>query len=95
MDTIGPWELLIIVVVILALFGADRLPKMARSIGEGIREFRHAFRDASQPDIGSAGIGNAGTGRAATAGEPTSPPAPFRPGQEAEGPSGQRHVPSA
>jgi sec-independent protein translocase protein TatA len=49
MDTVGPWELLIIVAVLVALFGASRLPKMARSLGEGIREFRSAFRDASDP----------------------------------------------
>lgn len=46
MDTIGPWELLIVLVVLVAVFGPSRLPKMARSVGEGIREFRHAFRDA-------------------------------------------------
>jgi TatA/E family protein of Tat protein translocase len=49
MDTVGPWELLIIVMVLVALFGASRLPKMARSLGEGIREFRSAFREASDP----------------------------------------------
>jgi len=50
MDTIGPWELLIIVVVLVALFGANRLPKMARSLGEGVREFRSAFKEGSTPD---------------------------------------------
>ena len=49
MDTVGPWELLIIVVVLVALFGTSRLPKMARSLGEGIREFRSAFREGSDP----------------------------------------------
>jgi sec-independent protein translocase protein TatA len=52
MDTIGPWELLIIVVVLVALFGADRLPKMARSLGEGIREFRDAFHDDGDSTTG-------------------------------------------
>jgi len=49
MDTVGPWELLIIVVVLVALFGANRLPKMARSLGEGVREFRSAFKEGSDP----------------------------------------------
>ena len=49
MDTIGPWELLIIVVAVGLLFGADRLPQMARNLGEGIREFRRALHDGSQP----------------------------------------------
>jgi sec-independent protein translocase protein TatA len=49
MDTIGPWELLIIVVAVALLFGANRLPQMARSLGEGIREFRNALHEESQP----------------------------------------------
>jgi sec-independent protein translocase protein TatA len=49
MDTVGPWELLIVVVVLVAVFGADRLPKMARGLGEGIREFRSAFREGDDP----------------------------------------------
>jgi sec-independent protein translocase protein TatA len=49
MDTIGPWELLIILLAIGLLFGATRLPTMARSLGEGIREFRSALHEDSQP----------------------------------------------
>ena len=49
MDTIGPWELLIIVVAVGLLFGANRLPQLARGLGEGIREFRHALHEESQP----------------------------------------------
>jgi sec-independent protein translocase protein TatA len=49
MDTIRPWELLIIVVAVGLLFGANRLPQMARGLGEGIREFRHALHEDSRP----------------------------------------------
>ncbi len=63
MDTIGPWELLIVLVVLVAVFGPSRLPKMARSVGEGIREFRHAFRDAGRdPDQQSDESAEAGAG---------------------------------
>ena len=48
-DTIGPWGLLIIVLAIGLLFGAKRLPQMARGLGEGIREFRSALHEGSQP----------------------------------------------
>lgn len=41
---LGTWELLIILAVILLIFGPSRLPKMARAIGEMVREFRHEFR---------------------------------------------------
>jgi TatA/E family protein of Tat protein translocase len=40
METIGPWELLIIIAVLVALFGSSRLPSIGRSLGEGLREFR-------------------------------------------------------
>jgi sec-independent protein translocase protein TatA len=43
----GHWELLIIFVVILLLFGAKRLPDMAQGLGKGIREFRKAMKDTT------------------------------------------------
>ena len=39
---ISPWELLILVFVILLVFGPKRLPQMGRSIGSGIRELKHS-----------------------------------------------------
>ena len=36
----GPVELIIILAIILVLFGAKRLPTMARSLGEAIQEFK-------------------------------------------------------
>jgi sec-independent protein translocase protein TatA len=44
----SPWELLLIVAVIVLLFGASRLPKLAKGLGESLSEFRKAARDASQ-----------------------------------------------
>jgi sec-independent protein translocase protein TatA len=38
----GPMELVIILVIILIIFGAGKLPQVAGSIGKGIREFRRA-----------------------------------------------------
>jgi sec-independent protein translocase protein TatA len=40
MGNIGAPELIIILLVVLVLFGASRLPKLARSIGEASREFK-------------------------------------------------------
>ncbi|MGH3066296.1 MAG: Sec-independent protein translocase subunit TatA/TatB [Gaiellaceae bacterium] len=39
---IGTPELIIIMVVLLLLFGAKRLPEMGRSVGRGMREFKDA-----------------------------------------------------
>jgi sec-independent protein translocase protein TatA len=40
-----PLEILLILVVILLLFGAKRLPDMAKSVGQSVREFRKGIRD--------------------------------------------------
>jgi sec-independent protein translocase protein TatA len=42
---LGPWELALIFLVILLLFGAKRLPDIAQGLGKGIREFKKAVKD--------------------------------------------------
>ena len=43
----GPWELLVVFLVILLLFGAKRLPEIAQGMGKGIKEFRKAMKDTT------------------------------------------------
>lgn len=45
MGSIGGPELFLILLIIVILFGAKKLPELARGLGEGIREFRKAARD--------------------------------------------------
>jgi sec-independent protein translocase protein TatA len=40
---ISPWELLILALVVLLVFGPKRLPEMGRSLGKGMREFKSAI----------------------------------------------------
>ena len=40
MGWIGPREVLLIVVIVLLLFGAKRIPELMRSVGGGFREFK-------------------------------------------------------
>ena len=47
LGSIGPWEITIVVLVILILFGGKRLPELARGLGKGIREFRGAVSETS------------------------------------------------
>lgn len=42
---LGMWEMLLIFVVVLLLFGAKRLPEIGSSLGKGIREFKGSIRD--------------------------------------------------
>tara|TARA_Y100000590_G_scaffold365043_1_gene423730 strand:- start:19438 stop:19662 length:225 start_codon:yes stop_codon:yes gene_type:complete len=42
MVSIGGWEVLLIFMVVLLLFGAKRLPELAKGLGKGIKEFKGA-----------------------------------------------------
>ncbi|MFH1196525.1 MAG: twin-arginine translocase TatA/TatE family subunit [bacterium] len=44
-SNLGPWEIMIIVLVILLLFGAKKIPELAQGIGKGMKEFRKALKD--------------------------------------------------
>lgn len=46
--TFGGWELMITLLVILLLFGAKRLPELAKGLGKGIREFKGAIKDVEE-----------------------------------------------
>lgn len=45
MGSLGPFELVLIFLAILLLFGAKRIPEIARGLGKGIREFKDATSD--------------------------------------------------
>lgn len=50
MPNLGAPELIIIALVILLLFGATRLPKLGRSMGQSIKGFKDGLNDASEDD---------------------------------------------
>jgi sec-independent protein translocase protein TatA len=39
---IGPWEIAILLVIVLLVFGPKRLPEMGKSLGRGMREFKNS-----------------------------------------------------
>jgi sec-independent protein translocase protein TatA len=39
----GPWELLIVLGIVLLIFGPKRLPSLGRSLGQGARSFKEAI----------------------------------------------------
>ena len=47
---IGPWQIALIVVVVLLLFGGKKIPELMRGLGSGIKE----FKDASKEENGEA-----------------------------------------
>ena len=44
----GGWEWVIIVLVVVLLFGAKKIPELARGLGRGIREFKDATKEIKE-----------------------------------------------
>ena len=45
--SLGPWEIGLILLVIIVLFGGKKLPELARGLGLGLKEFKKATREIS------------------------------------------------
>jgi sec-independent protein translocase protein TatA len=45
----GPTELIIVLVIVMVIFGASRLPQIGKGLGEGIKNFKQGVRD--NPEI--------------------------------------------
>lgn len=45
---VGPWQIVLIVAVLLLMFGGKKIPELMKGLGQGIKE----FKDASKPSEG-------------------------------------------
>lgn len=43
---VGPWQIVIIVLVILLLFGGKKIPELMKGLGQGMNEFKKATKEA-------------------------------------------------
>lgn len=50
---LGGWEIVLILAVVLILFGAKKLPELAKGLGQGIKEFKKATNEVTS-EINSA-----------------------------------------
>jgi sec-independent protein translocase protein TatA len=50
MGSLGVPELIIILIIIIMIFGANRLPEIGRGIGKGIRNFKESTREGIKRD---------------------------------------------
>ena len=64
MPTLGPWELIVILLIVVVIFGAGRLSEVGGAVGKSIREFRKATTDETAT-------------RGAAAAPPAAPAAPL------------------
>lgn len=59
MPNLGPWEIVIIALVVLMLFGWKKLPDMARSLGRSARVFKSEVNEMKQDGKPGAGASEA------------------------------------
>ena len=50
MGRIGFQELLVIALIVMVLFGGQKIPQLMRGLGQGIREFRKELRGEGEPE---------------------------------------------
>ncbi|MBO0591371.1 twin-arginine translocase TatA/TatE family subunit [Cellulophaga sp. E16_2] len=47
---IGPWQIAVVVVLVLLLFGGKKIPELMRGLGSGIKEFKDASKEEDSTD---------------------------------------------
>ena len=50
MPNIGPFELIVVLVIVLVIFGPKKLPGLGRSLGTGMREFKESITGGNKDD---------------------------------------------
>lgn len=58
---IGPWEVAVLLVIILLIFGPRKLPQVAEALGKSIQKFKRASREARDEIEGDLGNDDADT----------------------------------
>ena len=48
MGVIGPWQWVIIALVIILLFGGKKIPELMRGLGKGVKEFKSGMKEAEK-----------------------------------------------
>ncbi|NQX92692.1 MAG: twin-arginine translocase TatA/TatE family subunit [Flavobacteriales bacterium] len=47
---VGPWQIVLIVAIVLLLFGGKKIPEMMKGLGQGMKEFKDATKGESEED---------------------------------------------
>jgi sec-independent protein translocase protein TatA len=51
MPNVGPWEIILVLIVALLVFGPKRLPEMGKSVGRSMREFKDSLSGKDDDEI--------------------------------------------
>ncbi|MFC4270676.1 twin-arginine translocase TatA/TatE family subunit [Sneathiella chungangensis] len=53
--SIGPWQIILILVIVLIIFGAGKLPRVAGDLAKGIKNFKKGMNDEDEPKAADSG----------------------------------------
>lgn len=51
LPSIGPWELLLILGIVLIIFGPGKLPQLGKALGQTLKEFKKAHAESEQTSV--------------------------------------------
>ncbi len=78
LGNLGGWEILVIILIVVLLFGSTKIPQLMRGVGSGINEFKKGLKegeqDAAKDDAAKAEAAKADAAKAAEQ-KPPAPPA--------------------
>ena len=46
---VGPWQIVLILAVVVLLFGGKKIPELMRGLGGGVKEFKNVMKDEDVP----------------------------------------------
>ena len=50
---VGPWQIVLVVVIVLLLFGGKKMPELMRGLGSGLKEFKDASKEDDSLEEGN------------------------------------------
>lgn len=48
LGVVGPWQIILIVLVVLLLFGGKKIPELMRGLGKGVKEFKNGMAEVEK-----------------------------------------------
>jgi len=48
LGVVGPWQIVIIAVVVLVLFGANKIPEFMKGLGKGVKSFKQGMKEVEK-----------------------------------------------
>lgn len=45
----GPWQVVLVVIVVLLLFGGKKIPELMKGLGKGMKDFKEATKEDEEP----------------------------------------------